>query len=68
MVIIIGKDDLLLPDFPFPLIQYGKYHAKLVTIQYENTENHKVIKSIYSDMTDKVLTKDELLQSIDRSI
>ena len=72
MIIIIEEADLQLPDFPYPLIEFGKFHAKLIAPQVkpdvDEPGSFKIWKSIYWNEAGKAISKSELLISIEKSL
>lgn len=71
MIIIIEKADLQLPNFPFDLLEYGKFHSKIVTTQIKddmnNDESFVISKSIYAEAGSKI-NKSQLLTLIDKAL
>lgn len=69
MVIIIGKEDLQLPDFPFDLIEYGKMHAKIIAIEeLEHPQSYHVTRSIYHDVDKHTFDKSQIINLIERAL
>lgn len=69
MVIIIGKDDLQMPDFPFDLIEYGKMHAKIIAIEeFEHPQTYHVTRSIYNDVNQHTFDKSQIINLIEKAL
>lgn len=71
MIILIEHSDLQRDDFPFDLIEFGKFHAKLIFTQINpdaNTDKSFVIaKSIYHEQGQTV-DKAKLLNLIENAL
>ena len=69
MIIIIGKEDLSLPDFPFDFIEYGKLHAKLIAIEeLEHPQSFHITRTIYTLPEQETFNKQELINLIEQAI
>ena len=69
MVIIIGKDDLQLPDFPFDLIEYGKMHAKIIAIEeLDHPQSYHITRTIYTLPAQETFNSQELINIIERAL
>ncbi len=69
MIIIIGKDDLQLPNFPFELIEFGKMHAKIIAIEeLEHPQSYHITRSIYSLPDQETFNSQELTNLIEKAL
>ena len=71
MIIIIDKADMSLPDFPFDFFEHTKAHCKIVAVQdFEDETNSKfhITRSIYHDANNKTITKEELINWIEKAL
>ena len=69
MIIIIGKDDLSLQDFPFDFYEKTKMHCKIVAVQeIEETSQFHITRSIYQDVDKRTVSKQELINYIEKAL
>ena len=73
MIIIIEKADLnqFGKDFPFELIEYGKFHSKIIATQIKDEVNEDesfvLTKSIYAEAGNRY-NKTQLLELIGKAL
>ncbi|MHB8362863.1 MAG: hypothetical protein ACYDBX_04570 [Patescibacteria group bacterium] len=71
MIIIIEQADFKIGSFPTELLDFGKFHAKLIVAETkqdaENNDSYIIAKSIYAETGNKI-NKSQLLELIDKAL